>query len=152
MFEGGSKILSLEGVTYISLSDVRTFQKVGHLLVDEPDGLEVHRFCASFFTSCETTEFADTGHRREECQDKPVNLSMVLHAMRLKFEMSMELTDCPIAPASSGRTAEVGMKRLSQSQSPLGLGGRSDEDLAPIVSTWHIVLVTAMRDALFSHK
>jgi len=32
--------------------------------------------CAQFFTSCEATEFARAGHRREKCPDLPVNLLM----------------------------------------------------------------------------
>jgi len=48
--------------------------------------------CAPFFTSCEAMDFAETGHGREESQDLPVALLMVLHALRLECEKSMELT------------------------------------------------------------
>jgi len=48
--------------------------------------------CAPFFTNCEAMEFAETGHRREECPDLPVCLLMVLQALRLQCEKSMELT------------------------------------------------------------
>jgi len=37
-------------------------------------------------------EFAKTGHRREEHPDLPVSLLVVLHALRLVGEKSMELT------------------------------------------------------------
>jgi len=39
---------------------------------------------ASFFTSCEAMEFADTGHKQEEHRDLSVSLLMVLHALRLE--------------------------------------------------------------------
>jgi len=48
--------------------------------------------CAPLFTSCEAMEFAETGHRREERPDLPVSLLIVLHALRLECEKSMELT------------------------------------------------------------
>jgi len=48
--------------------------------------------CASFFTSYEAMEFAETWHRREEHPDLPISLLMVLHALRLECEKSMELT------------------------------------------------------------
>jgi len=37
-------------------------------------------------------EFAETGHRREEYADLPVNLLMVVHALRLECKKLMELT------------------------------------------------------------
>jgi len=49
--------------------------------------------CSPFFTSCEAMEFAETGHRREERPDLPVSLLIVLHALRLECEKSVELTD-----------------------------------------------------------
>jgi len=48
--------------------------------------------CAPFFTSCEAIEFSETGHRREERPDLPVSLLLVLHALQLECEKSMELT------------------------------------------------------------
>ena len=48
--------------------------------------------CAPFFTSCEAMEFAATGHRREGFPDWPVSLLIVLRALRLECEKSMELT------------------------------------------------------------
>ena len=36
--------------------------------------------------------FAETGHRREERPDLPVTLLIVLHALRLECEKSVELT------------------------------------------------------------
>jgi len=47
---------------------------------------------APFFTNCEAMEFAETGDRRKERPDLPISLVMVLHALRLKCEKSMELT------------------------------------------------------------
>ena len=45
--------------------------------------------------------------------------------LRLECDKSMELT-ASIAPTASARAEIVGTKRLHQSQSPLGLGQRSD--------------------------
>jgi len=45
-----------------------------------------------FFTSCEAMEFAETGHRHEECPDLPVNLLTGFHALRFERDKSMELT------------------------------------------------------------
>jgi len=50
------------------------------------------RVCVPFFTSCEAMKFAETGHRRKECSNVSVRLLMVLHALRLECEKSMELT------------------------------------------------------------
>ena len=74
---------------------------------------------------CKAMEFAETGHRREARPDLPVNLLMLLHALRLVCEKSVELT------ASSHRSCfcwsrDSRTKWLYQSQSPLGLGWRSD--------------------------
>jgi len=69
-------------------------------------------------------EFAETGHWRER-PDLPVSLLMVLLALRLECEKSMEFT-----ASSHGFcfcfTRESRTKRLYQSQSPLGLGWKSD--------------------------
>ena len=46
--------------------------------------------CASYFTSCEAKEFAETGHWQKESPDLPVSLLMVLHALPLECEKSME--------------------------------------------------------------
>ena len=46
--------------------------------------------CAPFFTSCEAMELAETGHWREEHPNLPVSLLIVLHALLLKREKSME--------------------------------------------------------------
>ena len=48
--------------------------------------------CAPFFTKCEAMEFAETGHTRAERPDLPVSLLMVLHALWLECEKSMDLT------------------------------------------------------------
>jgi len=48
--------------------------------------------CAPFFTSCKAMEFAEMGHRRQERPDLPVSLLMVLYALWLECEKSMELT------------------------------------------------------------
>ena len=47
---------------------------------------------APFFMSCEAMDFAETVHRREERSGLLVSLLMVLHALRLECEKSMELT------------------------------------------------------------
>jgi len=51
-----------------------------------------------------------------------VSLLVVLYALRLECEKSMELAASPIDPASSDVVKIVGTKPLCQSQSPLGLG------------------------------
>jgi len=51
--------------------------------------------CAPSSTSCDAMEFAETGHRPEELPDLPVSLWIVLHALRLECEKSMELTASP---------------------------------------------------------
>ena len=48
--------------------------------------------CAPFFTSCETMEFVEMAHKQEEHSALPESLLMVLHALRLECEKSMELT------------------------------------------------------------
>jgi len=80
--------------------------------------------CAPFFTNCEAMEFAETGHWWNERPHLPVSLLMVLHALRLECEKSMELTAsfhrfCYFCPSWDGRDET---KRLYQSQSPLRLG------------------------------
>jgi len=72
-------------------------------------------------------EFTETEHRREEHTDLPVSLLMVLHALQLECRKSMELTAFSHRFCLSVRVVRVVMKWLSQSQSPLGLGGRSGE-------------------------
>ena len=47
---------------------------------------------APFFKSCEAMEISEMHHRREERPYLPVNLLIVLHALRLECEKSMELT------------------------------------------------------------
>jgi len=71
-------------------------------------------------------EFAETGHRREERPDLPVNLLMVFHTLRLECEKSMELT------VSSHRSCffcsiRKSMDKAALSESaPMGLGQRSN--------------------------
>jgi len=48
--------------------------------------------CAPFLQSCETMDFAETRHRREERPDVPRSLLMVLHALHLECEKSMDST------------------------------------------------------------
>ena len=45
-----------------------------------------------FFTSCEAIELAETGHGRYEWRDLPVRLLIILHALRLECEKSMDWT------------------------------------------------------------
>jgi len=80
----GSEILWPTGVVIFHRPDIPLLTS----LVDS----QFPVLCAPFFTSCEAMEFAETGHRREEHPDLPVSLLMVLHALRLECEKSMELT------------------------------------------------------------
>jgi len=70
-------------------------------------------------------EFVETGHRREERPDLPVSFLMVLHALRLECETSMELTasshhSCFFC-SSWGSGEEAALL-----ESPLGFRRRSD--------------------------
>ena len=80
----GSEILCPSGVGIFHRSDSCLLMS----LVDSysPD------LCAPLFTSCEALEFAETGYRQEERPDLPVSLLIVLYALRLECEKSMELT------------------------------------------------------------
>jgi len=87
--------------------------QVGQLLVDNPGRLAAPVLCALFFTSCEAMEFAEVGYRREESPDLPVSLLMVLHALRLECEKSMEVT------ASSHRSCFFYCSRDSRDEAAL---------------------------------
>jgi len=118
-------------------SGVENFQKVGRLLDDEPGGLEVPALCAPFDTGCEAMKFAETGYRREECPEWPVSLLMVLHALRLECEKSMELTGFShrflvVCSSREGRD-----KRLCHSQSSLGLEGLEEEFMKGLALSQH---------------
>jgi len=78
----GSEILWPSGVGIFHRSDI--------CLLTSLVGSRPPVLCAPFFTSCEAMEFAVTGHRREERLDLLVSLLMVLHALRLECEKSME--------------------------------------------------------------
>jgi len=80
----GSEILGLSGVGIFHRSDSSLLTS----LVD----LQPSVLCAPFFTSCEPMEFAETGHWWKERPYLPVSLLMVLHALRLECEKSMEFT------------------------------------------------------------
>jgi len=69
--------------------------------------------CAPFFASCEAIEFAEMGYRREECPDLLAILLVVLHALRLECENSMELT------ASSYRSCLFWSSRKSRDEEAL---------------------------------
>ena len=64
--------------------------------------------CAPFFTSCVGMEFAETGHWWKECPDLQVRLLMILHAFRLEYDKSLELTasshrSCFFCPSRDSR-------------------------------------------------
>jgi len=80
----GSDILRPSGIGIFHRSDSSLLT---NLVDSQPPAL-----CAPFFTSCEAMEFAETGHKREERADPPVSLLMVLHALRVDCEKSMEFT------------------------------------------------------------
>jgi len=71
--------------------------------------------CAPFFTSCEAMEFAETVYRQEERLDLPVSFLMVLHALQLECEKSMELT------ASSHRSCIFCSSRDSSDEAVLSV-------------------------------
>ena len=73
-------------------SDVGTFHRSDNTLLMSLVDLRHLILCAPFFTSCEAMEFAKVGHRWEEFPNLPVSLLMVLHALQLEWEKSIELT------------------------------------------------------------
>ena len=83
------------------------------LLVGKPGELAVASLVWPFFTNCEAMEFAETGHRWEVRPDLPVSLLMVLYALRLECEKSMELT------ASSHRSCFFCCSRESRVEAAL---------------------------------
>jgi len=101
-----------------------------------------------FFTRCEAMEFAETGNRREEGLDQLQSILMVLHALRLEYEKTTEMT------AYSHRSCLVWSSRESRAEAalawsvPLGLGGR--DDIGYLCPNMAQVLATATRDKLLS--
>jgi len=82
----------LKGSEILWPSSVGIFHRSDCCLLTSLVGSRPLVLCAPFFTSCEAMEFAKTGHRWEERPDLPVSLLMVLHALRLECEKSMEFT------------------------------------------------------------
>jgi len=82
----------LKGSEVLYSSGVGTFHRShSSLLVGLVDSRPLV-LCATFFTSCEAMEFAETGHRREEGPDLLESLLMVFHALGLECQTSMQLT------------------------------------------------------------
>ena len=88
----------LKGSEILWPSGVGIFHKSDSCLLTSLVDLRSPVLCASFFTSCEAMEFAETGHWWKKYLDLAVSLLIVLHALRLECEKSMEFT------ASSNRT------------------------------------------------
>ena len=114
----GSEILWPSGVGIFHRSDSCLLTR----LVDSRSPV----LCAPFFMSCEAMEFAETGNWWKERPDLPVSLLIVLHALRLECEKSMEFTafshrSCFFCPNRNSRDEAA----LSESV-PSGLGWRSD--------------------------
>ena len=105
--------------------------------------------CAWFFTSCEVMEFAEMGHRWEDRPDLPVRLLMVLHALRLECEKSMELTASSQCSCFFCSIQESRDKLALSESVPTGARMKI-EGLALFVPTWHILHATATWDILFS--
>jgi len=82
----------LKGPEILLHSGVETFHRLDGclliILVDSRHGV----LCAPFFTCCGAIEFAQMGHTHEERPDLPGTSLMLLHALRLECEKSMELT------------------------------------------------------------
>jgi len=73
--------------------------------------------------------FAETGHRREGRPDLPVSLLIVLHALRLECEKSMELT------ASSHHSCFFCCSRESRDEAALSESVRTEVALSESVPT-----------------
>ena len=114
----------LKGPEILFPSGVRTFHRSDSCLLTNLVDSWFPVLSAPFFTSCEAMAFGETGHRRKELPDLPVSLLMVLHALRLESEKSMELTASSHRSCFLLRSEKVGTKRLYRSQTPLELGER----------------------------
>jgi len=93
------------------------------------------------------------GHEGEECDDLPVSLLMVLHALRLECLKLMELTasshlSCLFC-SSRGSRDEVA---LSESVPTGATRKEQQKGLALFVAAWKIVLATTTWDTLFGRK
>ena len=98
----------LKGSEILWSSGVRIFHWSDSSLLTSLVDLQSLVLCSPFFTSCETMEFAETGHWRKDRPDLPVCLLMVLHVLRLECEKSMELTassyrSCFFCPSRDSR-------------------------------------------------
>jgi len=78
---------------------------------------------APFFTNCEAMEFTETGHAQEERRDLPVSLLIVLHALWLECEKSMELT------VSSQRSCFFCCNRQSRDEAALSEAVRTGAEI-----------------------
>jgi len=81
-----------KGLEILWPSGVRIFHRSDSCLLTSLVDSQPLVLCAPLFMSCEAIEFPETGHGLEEHPGVPVNLLMVLHALRLECEKSMELT------------------------------------------------------------
>ena len=80
---------------------------------DEPGGLAIPVPVCPVLLELQGDEVCRDGHKREESQELPVTLSMVLHALRLGCEKSMELA------ASSHRSNFFCLNRDSRDEAAL---------------------------------
>ena len=82
----------LKGSEMLWPSGVGIFHRSDSCLLTSLVDLRSPVLCVPFSTSCEAMEFAETWHWWKERPDLPVSLLMVLHALRLECEKSMEFT------------------------------------------------------------
>jgi len=80
-------------------------------------------------------EFAERGHWWKECPDLPVSLLMVLHALRLECEKSMDFTASSHRSCFFCLSGVVWTKGVYHSQSPLGLRWGSDRGFRNLCSS-----------------
>ena len=80
----------LKGSEILWPSTVETFRRSDSCLLTSLVDSRCPVLFSPFFTSCEGVEFAETEQKREESPDLPVSLLMVLHALPLECEKSME--------------------------------------------------------------
>jgi len=90
--DGSSKLFWPEGFGDIVTLRCWNLPQVGQLFVDEPGGLAVASLVCPVLHRLRGDGICRDGHTREERPDLPVTLLMVIRALRLECENSMELT------------------------------------------------------------
>ena len=124
-FEGSGNLLRPRGFRYTVALRCWNLPLVEQLLVDEPGGLAVSGPVCPVLQKLGGDGVCRDGHCQKDRPDLAVRLLMVLHAMGLECEKSMELTASSHRPCFCPSRESRDEAALSESV-PLGLGWRSD--------------------------